>query len=373
MATRRSSPSVGPRSQWVRSSCSRSRGRSRSTPRSCSCSTRRPPPSTPRPSGSSRTRSRSSCAAARRSSSRTASRRSRTSTASSSCTRAGSSRRAPTAICSRSAASTIGSTSCSTEHTRPPRRSRLVGGLLPLLLLAVACAQSQPSPSQAPGRTAAPLAADRIQLLHTNDIHGKLESTRVTTGSSGFEQGGMASLAGWVAQVRSRAPDRTLLLDAGDTWQGTFTSNANKGESIVKAMNVMRYDAQALGNHDFDWGQEVLQQRAKEASFPFLAANLLDSTTGRVPAYAKPWIVKDLGLAKIGIIGLANPRSPSIVKASSIAGLTFLPAVDAVRRYLPEVRAQSDIVVVLTHIGVDEDSELAQAVPDIDVIVRSEE
>ena len=191
----------------------------------------------------------------------------------------------------------------------------------------------------------------------------------MTTGSSGFEQGGMASLAGWVAQVRSRAPDRTLLLDAGDTWQGTFTSNANKGESIVKAMNLMRYDAQALGNHDFDWGQEILQQRAKDASFPFLAANLLDSTTGRVPAYAKPWIVKDLGLAKIGIIGLTNPRSPSIVKASSIAGLTFLPAVDAVRRYLPEVRAQSDIVVLLTHIGVDEDSELAQAVPDIDVIV----
>jgi len=191
----------------------------------------------------------------------------------------------------------------------------------------------------------------------------------VSTGSSGFEQGGMASLAGWVAQVRARAPDRTMLLDGGDAWQGTFTSNANKGEAVVKAMNVMRYDAQALGNHDFDWGQEVLAQRAKEASFPFLAANLLDATTGRLPAYVKPWIVKDLGLAKVGIIGLTNPRSPSIVKASSIAGLTFLPSIDAVRRYLPEVRAQSDIVVVLTHIGVDEDTELAQAVPEIDIIV----
>lgn len=243
--------------------------------------------------------------------------------------------------------------------------------LAALLLVASACGQSQPAPSQAPERTAVaaqPLAADKIQLLHTNDIHGKLEATIVSTGSSGFEQGGMAALAGWVAQIRSRAPDRTLLLDGGDAWQGTFTSNANKGEAVTKAMNVMRYDAQALGNHDFDWGQDVLAQRAKEAAFPFLAANLGDAT-GALPAYVKPWVVKDAGLAKVGIIGLTNPRSPSIVKASSIAGLTFLPSIETVKKYLPEVRAQSDIVVVLTHIGVDEDSELAQAVPDIDIIV----
>lgn len=190
----------------------------------------------------------------------------------------------------------------------------------------------------------------------------------MSSGSSGFEQGGMALVAGWVAQVRSRAPERTLLLDGGDTWQGTFTSNQNRGEAIVKAMNLMRYDAQALGNHDFDWGQDVLAQRAREASFPFLAANLRDAS-GALPPYVKPWIVKDAGLAKVGIIGLTNPRSPSIVKASSIAGLTFLPAIETVKRYIAEVRAQADIVVVLTHIGVDEDTELAQAVPGIDLII----
>ncbi|HEX4744699.1 MAG TPA: bifunctional UDP-sugar hydrolase/5'-nucleotidase [Candidatus Limnocylindria bacterium] len=205
--------------------------------------------------------------------------------------------------------------------------------------------------------------------MHTNDIHGKLEPTIVTAGSSSFEQGGLAWLSGWVAQSRSRAPDRTLLLDAGDAWQGTFTSNANKGEAVVRAMNVMRYDAQALGNHDFDWGQEVLQQRAKEATFPFLAANLIETATGKLPAYVQPWVVKDAGLARVGIIGVTNPRSASIVKASSISGWTFLPAIDAVRRYIAEVRAQADIIVVLSHAGVDEDSELAQAVPDIDVIV----
>ena len=190
----------------------------------------------------------------------------------------------------------------------------------------------------------------------------------VGTGAQRFEQGGLAALGGWVTNLRNRAPNRTVLLDGGDTWQGTFTSNSNKGEAVVQAMNLMRYDAQVLGNHDFDWGQDVVAQRAREASFPFLAANLRDGS-GAIPAYARPWIVKDLGIAKVGIIGLTNPRSPTIVKASSIAGLTFLPAAETVRRYLPEVRAVADIVVVLSHIGIDDDTLLAQEVPGIDIIV----
>ena len=243
--------------------------------------------------------------------------------------------------------------------------------LLAVLVVATACNVAQPEPpAQSPqrGPASGPLAADRIQSLHTNDIHGRLAATTVSSGSSGFEQGGLAALAGWVAQLRSRAPDRTLLLDGGDAWQGTFTSNSNRGEAVTRAMSLMRYDAMALGNHDFDWGQDILAQRAREASFPFLAANLRDAG-GAIPVYAKPWVVKDLGLAKVGVIGLTNPRSPTIVKAASIAGLTFLPSIETVKRYLPDVRALSDIVVVLTHIGIDEDTLLAQEVPDIDIIV----
>ncbi len=187
---------------------------------------------------------------------------------------------------------------------RPRPSARALAPLLAVVLIVAACNITQPEPAtrQSPARVPAaqPLAADKIQLLHTNDIHGKLEATSVSSGTSGFEQGGMAALAAWVAQIRSRAPERTLLLDGGDAWQGTFTSNSNRGEAVTKAMSLMRYDAQALGNHDFDWGQDTLAQRAKEASFPFLAANLRDAS-GAIPAYAKPWIVKDVGLAKVGV------------------------------------------------------------------------
>jgi len=241
---------------------------------------------------------------------------------------------------------------------------------IPALALAIACACST---AVTPVPTSSAVADDRIQLLHTDDIHGHLDADIVqsASASSTFRAGGMAQLAGQVAAFRARAPQRTLLVDAGDAWQGTFISNANKGEAVTKAMNLMHYDAFAVGNHDFDWGQEVLAQRAKEAAFPFLAANVVDIKTGRSPPYLKPFEVRDLGIARVGIIGLTNPGSATIVKATSVAGLQFQPAADSIRPLISEVQKQADIVVVAAHIGTAEAVQLARDVPGIDVIVAA--
>ena len=242
------------------------------------------------------------------------------------------------------------------------------------LLLAVAAACTPPvEPAPTPTPTAVALADDRIQLLHTDDIHGHLDADFVQSAnaSSSFRAGGMAQLAGQVALFRARAPQRTLLIDAGDAWQGTFISNANKGEAVTKAMNVMRYDGLAVGNHDFDWGQDVLALRAKEAAFPFLAANVIETKTGLSPAYLRPYVVRDLGVTRVGIIGLTNPGSATIVKATSIAGLQFRPAADSVRPLLAEVQRQADIIVVAAHIGAADAVQLARDVPGIDVIIAA--
>jgi 5'-nucleotidase / UDP-sugar diphosphatase len=236
------------------------------------------------------------------------------------------------------------------------------------LVLAVGAACSS---AVTPVPTSTALADDRIQLLHTDDIHGHLDADIVQSASSSFRAGGMAQLAGQVAAFRARAPQRTLLVDAGDAWQGTFISNENKGAAVTKAMNLMRYDALAVGNHDFDWGQDVLAQRAHEAAFPFLAANVVETKTGLSPAYLKPFEVKDLGIARVGIIGLTNPGSATIVKATSVAGLQFRAAADSVRVLIDEVRKQSDIVVVAAHIGTADAAQLARDVPGIDVIVAA--
>jgi 2',3'-cyclic-nucleotide 2'-phosphodiesterase (5'-nucleotidase family) len=260
------------------------------------------------------------------------------------------------------------------SSTARSRRSALALVLLAIVL--TACELTPYAPSATlhiePLASDGPLGPNGILILHTNDIHGRMEPEHISSSNGGFDNGGVANLAALVTRERTIAPGRTLLLDAGDAWQGSFVSNANRGAAMVEAMNVMGYDAQALGNHDFDWGQDVLRARASEAHFPFLAANVVDDATGGVLPFAKPYIVKDLGIAKIGIIGIANPSTPAINKPANVKGLRFLPAADAVRKYLPEVRAQADVIVLLTHIsqhGVDEDVQLARDVPGIDLIV----
>src|SRR5438132_1419969 len=333
MATRPWSPSVARPFPSGRSSSSRSAAPSRSTRRSCWSWTRRRARSIRRPSTSSRTRSRSSWWAGRRSSSPTASQRSRTSTASSSFTKDGSWRWGRTATCSRSAASTIASTSCSTARTSSSLRNACRALFVSLV---VACAPLQPTAAPAkPG-----LAADRIQILHTDDIHGHLEAESVRSGATSFQLGGMAALAGQVAAYRARSPEHTVLLDSGDAWQGTFISNANKGEAVTKAMSLMRYDALALGNHEFDWGQDVVAQRAKEATFPFLAANVVDAS-GKVRAVGRTTIV-DAGAYTENLGHLDLTIDPATRKVTAAQRSDELVAIAA-----GKVKADPDIAKIV--------------------------
>src|SRR3954470_5403473 len=237
-------------------------------------------------------------------------------------------------------------------------------------MLASACGASvAPPPTSSAAGTAA-LAADRFQLLHSDDIHGHLDYDTVGSGATSFQQGGLASVASQVKALRARAPQRTVLVDGGDTWQGTFISNSNKGAAVTQAMSLMRYDAMTVGNHDFDWGQDVLSQRAKEASFPFLATNVVEAATGKLPGYLKPYIVKDVGIAKVGFLGVTNPASNTIVKATSVAGLKFGPA-SQIEPFLSELKQRADIIVVVAHIGSADAAQLARDVPGIDVIVAA--
>ncbi|MDQ6858833.1 MAG: bifunctional metallophosphatase/5'-nucleotidase [Chloroflexota bacterium] len=244
------------------------------------------------------------------------------------------------------------------------------------LFVAASCVGAPVPPAAPPAATASNLlAADRIQIVHTNDIHGHLDVTDLVQGggSGSFAQGGLVAMGQQIERLRSRAPGRTLLVDAGDAWQGTYISNENKGQAITQIMSLLKYDAQAVGNHDLDWGQDVLRQRTQEASFPFLCANCADQS-GAVPAYLKPFVVKDLGIVKVAMIGLILPTAASIIKDTSVAGLRFLPLADTVRKYLPEMRRQADVLVAITHVGIepsvpDGDRALATAVPELDVIV----
>jgi 5'-nucleotidase / UDP-sugar diphosphatase len=211
---------------------------------------------------------------------------------------------------------------------------------------------------------------DRMQLtiLHTNDIHGHVTSWRGWEGElAGRNLGGFDRLATAVARARNDAKN-VLLLDAGDTIGDTFVAASSRGKALIDLMNEVGYDAMTLGNHEPDFGMEVLHQRIEEARFDVVAANVVN--TGSKQLFTKPYILRSVGGVKVGILGIAYPNTPLTTARKNVAGYEFRPARETAAEYIPKLRAEgAAIVVVLSHLGLSADKKLAEAVSGIDVIV----
>ncbi|MCG2676318.1 bifunctional metallophosphatase/5'-nucleotidase, partial [bacterium] len=229
-----------------------------------------------------------------------------------------------------------------------------------------------------------------VTILYTNDLQGRIlsyearESQRTQRELKRAQRrglgeakpliGGSASLATCLKGMRY-----DLLLDAGDFFQGTPEGDFTGGESVIKIMNELDYDALTIGNHEYDQGNENVKRLAGMAQFPFLSANIIDERTGERVKYAKPYIIKEIEGIRFGIFGLTT--STSICE-----GLRFgevipvaeecLKELEGKVAYAPELQRRSaDIIIGLTHLGFDEkeekevtDYQLAESVPGIDII-----
>jgi 2',3'-cyclic-nucleotide 2'-phosphodiesterase (5'-nucleotidase family) len=234
-------------------------------------------------------------------------------------------------------------------------------------------------------------------VLHTNDTHAHLfpfESAR-----SGSVVCGAAPRAAALARERGRAGP-TLTLDAGDVFQGTPYYNYFRGVPDYRSMSRMGYDAGALGNHDLDDGPAAWLRTRPEARFPILCANAFvtaDSSWARglpeVPTrlargarwiggprvteaeaprlrhLAEPYRVLPRGSRRVAILGLLTKETVRIVSARRNGGVAVADPVATAAALVPELRKQADVVIVLSHLGVEEDRRLAERVPGIDVIV----
>jgi 5'-nucleotidase/UDP-sugar diphosphatase len=190
-----------------------------------------------------------------------------------------------------------------------------------------------------------------ITILHTNDVHGNLEVDYQG-------RGGAANIAGYVDEVKAEVgAENVILLDAGDTMQGQPISNLLEGASVIDVWNMVGYKAAAFGNHEFDWGQNVLAARVAQSNYPWLAANIVVAGSNDHPAWVKPWTVVEVAGVKLGIIGLGYTETPSITRKGLTDGLEFQDPVAAVSRYYDEVMAQSDALILLVHIGWEDRSE----------------
>ena len=176
------------------------------------------------------------------------------------------------------------------------------------------------------------VAASRVTLLHTNDTHSRLEP---------FEKGKLAGLGGiarratLIRQVRAVNP-HTLVLDAGDTFQGTPYFNAFGGSAEFEAMSAAGYDCVTLGNHDFDKGVDGLVTAMQQARFSFVCANY-DVDPPGLRARLAPHEVRVVGGRRIGLLGL-GVSFKNLVAAGLHAGVRYREPVPVAREQVARLR-----------------------------------
>ena len=199
----------------------------------------------------------------------------------------------------------------------------------------------------------------QLRILHVNDFHGFAEPHK----SLGSDEllGGIPYLAAKANKLRREKP--SLLLSAGDMIQGNNWANLVQGESVIEWMNEMRFDAMVLGNHEFDFGQEVLKKRISEARFPILGANVEGLE------FLKPYVVKELNGVRIATIGVDTEETPVTTHPRNVLGLKWISPIGTVRKYVGELRPKADVIVILSHMGYPADRDLAEKVGGINVIV----
>ena len=208
---------------------------------------------------------------------------------------------------------------------------------------------------------AAPLArADpaTLTILHTSDVHGHVDPRDSADGRDFGD--GLARVATAVRAVRAEGRP-TLLLDSGDAIEGAPLealifegSIPDRGDPMVRAMNLAGYDAMTVGNHEFNFGREHLEKSRREARFPWLSANIVKGD-GK-PAF-EPYLVKRVAGIRVGILGLTTTSIPFWEPPAHVAGLKFLDTVETAKRYVPLLRKKEgcDVVIVLTHQGFERD------------------
>ncbi|MGW6276704.1 bifunctional metallophosphatase/5'-nucleotidase [Kribbella sp. NPDC055071] len=225
----------------------------------------------------------------------------------------------------------------------------------------------------------------RLTVMGTTDLHGNVVDwdyfKNTEYDDAAHNSIGLAKVSTLVAAVRNRiaadpcAP-RPLLLDAGDTIQGTplayyfakiepITGGAI--HPVAAAMNLIGYDAAALGNHEFNYGLDILRRFERQLTFPLLGANATDWTSG-LPTFP-PYVLKrvevpDQDPITVGILGLTNPGIAIWDKSIVDTRLAFGGIVEAAALWVPRVRrAGADVVIVAAHSGMDLSSSYGDALP----------
>ncbi len=210
-------------------------------------------------------------------------------------------------------------------------------------------------------------AQKNFVILHTNDTHSRIEPLPETDRSFP-DKGGVVRRDVYINQVRE-AEKNVLLFDAGDFLQGTPYFNMFKGEAEIETMNLLQYDAVTLGNHEFDYGMEVLDKVVQLASFPVVSSNYDFSQTS-LANKIEPFIIINRDGVRIGVIAV-NIQPKGLIASENYKGVKYLDPASVANELATFLKSKKrcDFIVCLSHLGYRSDLELAKETRNIDLII----
>lgn len=247
-----------------------------------------------------------------------------------------------------------------------PDYSRLKRAAEKMLTDQTATVPSQNNESAYSAQALTPLAVKTINIIYSGDIHGAISPTPERNGST---VGGICQLNREIANLKTKHGPHSILLDSGDWGQGTLESNISQGQGMTELLNVIGYDAVEIGNHEFDWGMDNLRKILEISKFPVLGANILKEDLTN-PEGIQPYIIKEIDGVKVGIIGLITNLVSKGADSKNTEGLIFEDVIVNARRNVDEMKKKgADLIIALSHQNDQNDINLAETVPGIDIIV----
>ena len=209
-------------------------------------------------------------------------------------------------------------------------------------------------PTEAPSAPAESTKSEEKDtvILHTNDVHGRIVEEKGVIGD--------AKLATVIEQERAKTNQTTLVVDAGDAFQGLPISNSSKGEARAKILNEMDYDAMAVGNHEFDFGLDEAKKYKEILKFPLLSSNTYVDGARLFQASTIVDKNKDVEGDEFVVIGVTTPETATKTHPKNVKGVTFTEPIAEVNKVIEEIQAKAlaegkdyKHYVVLAHLGVD--------------------
>ncbi len=230
-----------------------------------------------------------------------------------------------------------------------------------------------------------PSGSTTFTILHTNDIHGRIEEFVVDTGDATAQTGdpgrtpqeyprlgvigGFPRLAAAVRDIRhARGASNVVLVDAGDAFGDQLLSNITRGEATLRLMDALGYAFMALGNHDYEYTAANTRRLQGLVRFPMRAANAIVRATGQ-PFLGDPTLIVTVGGVRVGLLALTYHNTDQTENPENTKDLQFQSGIDVAAKYVPELRRRAAVVVVVSHQGWVVDSLLGLRVPGIDIIV----